>query len=258
MGCGAMKFNDALKTSVLADISVLPLESPETVKSWGATLVIAPHPDDESLGCGGAIALLRRFAMPVNILVISDGTLSHPNSKQFPAPALGELREREMLAALEILGVTSDKATFWRYRDRSVPDSKSGDFGQAVERCRSYLQQVKPQTVLLPWRRDPHPDHRASTEIIFETVRMLGQAPRLIEYPIWIWELAEASDAPRADEVRAWRLDISSANEQKQTAIMAHRSQTTDLIKDDPNGFRLTPEILANFAAPFEIYLESI
>jgi hypothetical protein len=42
----------------------------------------------------------------------------------------------------------------------------------------------------------------------------------------------------------------------KQQAIAAYRSQTTNLIDDDPEGFRLTPEMLANFAHPWEVYLE--
>ena len=66
----------------------LEIKMPETVIGWGNACVFAPHPDDESLGCGGAIALLRNFELPVNIIVMSDGTLSHPNSRKFPPAAL--------------------------------------------------------------------------------------------------------------------------------------------------------------------------
>ena len=253
-----MNGNLALQNSVLVDIPALPLRAAETVKLWGATCVVAPHPDDESLGCGGAIALLRRFDIEVSVLTMTDGTLSHPNSKRFPAPALRDLRESEMLDALDALGVTAENATFLRFKDRSVPDFENKNFAAAVEICEKYLRRTKPRTVLLPWRRDPHPDHRATTQIFFETIKRLDEPPRMLEYPIWIWELAETIDAPRAEEVRAFRLDIKTVSEQKQTAIAAHRSQTTDLIKDDPDGFRLTPDILDNFAAPFEIYLEGV
>lgn len=262
MICGAirriMNSNDVLRNSVLAEISALPLRNMETVKSWRETLVVAPHPDDESLGCGGAIALLRRFEIPVNVLVMSDGTLSHPNSRQFPAPVLRDLRESEMLAALAALGVSANQLAFLRFKDRSVPGSEDKNFAAAVSTCESYLRKIKPRTVLLPWRRDPHPDHRASSRVMFEALKNLGEQPQILEYPIWIWELAATADAPRSDEVRAFRLDIKTVSRQKQTAIGAHKSQTTDLIKDDPHGFRLTPEILENFAAPYEIYLESI
>lgn len=253
-----MNDNSRLQNSVLADVSLLPIRAAETVKNWGATLVVAPHPDDESLGCGGAIALLRRFEIEVSVLTMSDGTLSHPNSKQFPATTLRDLREREMLDALAVLDVPAENAAFLRFKDRSIPNFENENFAAAVEICEEYLRRVRPQTVLLPWRRDPHPDHRASTQIFFEAVKKIDAPPQILEYPIWIWELAEGDDAPRTDEVRAFRLDIKTVSAQKQTAIAAHQSQTTDLITDDPDGFRLTAEILENFAAPFEIYFESL
>jgi len=244
---------EVLQKSPLADVSSLSLQPAETVLSWGKTLVVAPHPDDESLGCGGAIALLQEFEREVKVLVLSDGTLSHPNSIKFPAGELRDLRETEMLAALEILGVEENAATFFRYLDRSVPNKETKDWQKSVERCRNYLREISPKTILLPWRRDPHPDHRAAYALIKAAN---DNSARIIEYPIWLWEIAESSDAPHADEVVAWRLDISRVIVKKQQAIRAHASQTTNLIDDDPQGFRLTENILINFSETYEVYLE--
>lgn len=238
-----------LNASPLADIFSIPLRNAETVKSWGKTLIVAPHPDDESLGCGGAIALLRHFNIEVEVLVLSDGTLSHPNSVKFPAEKLRDLRETEILNALEILGVQKENTTFFRYKDRAMPDNNST---QTVARCRKYLDLTKPQTILVPWRRDPHPDHRAA----FSLINAANKSAKIIEYPIWLWAIAKSDDAPKFEEVTAFRLDITSVNNQKQRAINAHKSQTTDLIDDDPHGFRLTPDVLANFAENWEVYLE--
>ena len=240
---------NVLNDSVLSNISAIKIESAETVLSWGKTLVVAPHPDDESLGCGGAIALLRNYGIEVFVLVLSDGTLSHPNSVKFPAEKLRDVREKEMLEALEILGVQSENTTFFRYKDRSVPNECAG---KTVGQCRDYLGKIKPQTILVPWRRDPHPDHRAA----YTLINAANESAKILEYPIWLWEIAESADAPRSDEVFVHRLDISPVTEKKRRAINAHVSQTTDLIDDDPDGFRLTPEILENFAADFEVYLE--
>ena len=238
-----------LEASPLADISSIPLKNSDSVKNWGKTLIVAPHPDDESLGCGGAIALLRNFNVEVKVLVLSDGTLSHPNSVKFPAEKLRDLRESEMINALKILGVNEENITFFRLKDRSVPNR---DSIQTVAKCKNYLDSIKPQTILVPWRRDPHPDHRAA----YSLLKAANKAAKIIEYPIWLWEIAESEDAPTFDEVDAFRLDISSVSLQKQRAINAHQSQTTDLIDDDPYGFRLTPDILANFAENWEVYLE--
>ena len=75
----------------------------------GNALVIAPHPDDESLGCGGTIALLRQRGYSVHVLFVSDGTMSHPNSPAYPAERLRKVREAEALDALEVPGRTCRK-----------------------------------------------------------------------------------------------------------------------------------------------------
>lgn len=231
----------------------ISLENEGFVKTFGKTLVVAPHADDESLGCGGAIALLRKYDVAVSILVLSDGTLSHPNSIKFPEQKLRELREKELLEAARILGVSEAKIKFLRYTDRSVPDEKSADFAAAVENVKGVLAAENPATIFVPWRRDPHPDHRAAFQLM-EAAKNANH--EIIEYPIWLYELAQSVDAPLASEVAAFRLDISSVIETKQRAIHAHVSQTTNLIDDDPHGFRLSEEVLANFAVPFEIYLK--
>lgn len=238
------------------DWSKIETQAAETVIEWGKTLVVAPHPDDESLGCGGAIALLRKHGRTVQVLTMSDGTLSHPNSKKFPAEKLRDLRENEMIAALQTLGVSAKETTFLRYRDRSVPNENAADFASAVEKVKNFLIENEPQTIVLPWRRDPHPDHRATWQIFSAATAEIERPFRILEYPIWLWEMAEAADLPQEKNIKTWRLAIGEVVAEKQQAIHAHASQTTDLIDDDPNGFRLSEEVLAHFAVPFEIYLE--
>ncbi len=230
----------------------------ETVISWGKTLVVAPHPDDESLGCGGAVALLRKFGNEVTVLTVSDGALSHPNSKKFPPERLRDLRESETIAALEILGVSADKITFLRFPDGSVPGEHSDDFAAVVTIVKDYLTEISPQTILLPWRRDPHPDHLATWQIVKAAMFERSGDYRALEYPIWLWERAENADLPREKNVKIHRLKIKEAIVQKQSAIRAHASQITGLIDDDPNGFQLSAEVLAHFDGEFEIYFEEI
>lgn len=249
---------ESLKRSPLAAPENLELKDGQTIQTWGRTLVVAPHPDDESLGCGGAIALLRESETEVFVLVLSDGTLSHPNSKKFPPEKLRILRETEIKNALEILGVAEKNIEFFRYRDRAVPQKNSENFGEIAARFGAYLDLVKPETVLVPWRRDPHPDHRAAFQIVDFTKKNFSGKLKIIEYPIWLWEIAETADAPRAREVAAWRLDIKNVRDKKLRAIYEHQSQITDLIDDDAEGFRLSPEILENFAGDWEVYLESL
>ena len=247
---------EVISQSPLANPTELPLSPKDTIAEFGSTLVVAPHPDDESLGCGGAIALLRQLGYLVQILVISDGTLSHPRSHKYPAPALAALRQQETLCALAKLGVEPSSVMFLGLKDGSVPVKNATGFDEAIALCRAKLAAFAPKTILLPWRRDPHPDHRASWQLIYTAMADLSLSSRLVEYPIWDWDPAQRGDVAAIGEITAWRLDISAVLPQKLQAIFSHRSQTTDLIDDDPEGFRLMPEMIAHFAHPWELYLE--
>lgn len=288
-----------LAGSALADPEALLLRPAEFVADFGTTLVVAPHPDDESLGCGGAIALLRRRGCRVHVLFVTDGAASHLHSRRYPPDELRALREREACSALSALGVARKHVAFLRLPDGAMPSPGSAEFDRAVDRIRGLLAEIAPQTLLLPWRRDPHPDHRAAVRLVRAALaeapaggqtsaatthadvsppepyactsvpRVPSQpdagipvpqgssVPRVVEYPIWLWHRGDPGDAPGKREARAWRLDISHVLDQKRNAIAAHRSQTTDLIDDDPTAFRLTPELLAPFLLPWEVYLEA-
>jgi LmbE family N-acetylglucosaminyl deacetylase len=241
--------------ALLEDPLAAPLRPPEFAASLGSTLVVAPHPDDESLGCGGAIALLRRHSVPVWTLFVTDGAASHTRSVRYPPPALAALREEEALAALSALGVKPDAVTFLRMPDRALPTPDSPEYVAPVKHVREIIAERAPQTVLLPWRRDPHPDHRGAAQLVRAALAQLPLPPRVLEYPIWLWHLAQPGDGPAPHEVIAWRLDIAPVLEEKRAAIAAHRSQTIGLA-DDPSGFRLTSDLLAPFVRPWELYFE--
>ncbi|AGY60605.1 PIG-L deacetylase family protein [Gloeobacter kilaueensis] len=237
-----------------------PLLPSTAIQQLGPALVVAPHPDDETLGCGGAIALLRKANIPVEVLVVSDGTRSHPGSRRWPAPALRKLREAETREALGVLGVESDCITFLGLPDGAVPFEMDLEaFAWAVQRCRRYLDEltIEVRAIVLPWRRDPHADHRAAWNLLYRASGGFRSFERRLEYPIWLWEQGGAQHLPQPWEVGSWRLDIAAVIERKLAAIAAHRSQTSDLIDDDPDGFRLTPETLAFFERPWECYLEA-
>lgn len=229
---------------------------PDDLHEIGNALVIAPHPDDESLGCGGTIALLRERGFAVHVLFVSDGTMSHPNSPTYPADRLRQLRESEAIDALRVLNVPPENATFMRLKDRQVPNSDSPAFADDAAFFHKLLVALNPATVLVPWRRDPHPDHRASWRLLQAAMAELPTRPRVFEYLIWLWELGNEADMPGRDEVMVWSVPIASVMDQRNRAIAAHRSQVTRLIDDDPTAFYLSPELLTHFDAPRELFLE--
>jgi LmbE family N-acetylglucosaminyl deacetylase len=242
--------------TLLANPEALPFRDIRTIDRQ-RVLIVAPHPDDETLGCGGAISLLCRQGYDVNVLIVSDGTGSHPNSQKYPAPILRWIRSQETLTALEILGVKRWAVTFLHLKDGAIPTVTAPKFHAAKVRCRKYLQATLPDTIFVPWRRDPHPDHRATWQLIQAAILSLGMMPQVIEYPIWDWDIQQQTTA-NLHQIAGWRLDIQSVLGQKTQAIDSYRSQLGQLIDDDPHGFCLSADMLVNFTRPWEVYFEEM
>ncbi len=243
---------------VTFDFHALPLHPASYAATLGPTIVVAPHPDDESLGCGGLLALLAQAGVPVWCVLVSDGTMSHPSSAKFPAPARQALRETELRLALAELGLDPHNLLALNLPDSRVPGPDTAAGAAAVQQLIALLREQQPATILCPWRRDPHPDHRATSQLVRAALAQLPRPPRLLEYVVWAWERAIPADLPRPGEVTGWQLDVSSVLDVKQRAIAAHASQLPgSCIDDDPAGFTLAPSMLAHFERPLEAYLEA-
>ena len=225
-----------------------PIETPD---DWGAPRCVAPQPHDEAMGCGGTLALLSQNGVRTGIAWVSDGGLSHPNSPSHPRPKLAALRETEALKAAQELGAR--QTYFQRLPDGALPFPNDAGFDEAVASAYEILVEFAPQTLLLPWRRDPHRDHRASW-IIWATAARHHSLHRY-EYLVWAFERAAQSEWPCDEEAAAFRVNIAAVAACKRAAIEAHQSQISDLIADDPTAFRLSPEVLNHFAGPFENWI---
>ena len=237
-----------------------PLRPADFAATLGSTVVIAPHPDDEALGCGGLLALLHQAGQATAAVLVSDGSMSHPNSNTFSPEARRAVREAEFRHALTILGADAAEPLLLRLPDSRVPaTADAAGFGAAVEQLRAFLTKQQATTVLVPWRRDPHPDHRATTALVQLALAGLSQPPRRLEYVVWAWERAAPEDLPTAaDAVQGFRLDTRAVVAQKQRAVAAHRSQVAPgVFTDDAGGFLLSEEMLAHFSVPYEVYFEA-
>jgi LmbE family N-acetylglucosaminyl deacetylase len=219
----------------------------------GGLVVVAPHPDDESLACGGLIAEACTQSRPTRVIVVSDGTGSHPASKTHPTSRLRQLREAETEEAARELGLDPRNAVFLRLPDRFVP-SAGPSAEEAIVKILACATEVNAEAIFVSWRQDPHCDHQASYRLARAVQRRLPNV-RLYEYAVWASELDAATPIERVRD--GFRIYIGHTLEKKRRAIAAHRSQTSDLIQDDPDGFRLTPVDLARFDRPFEFFFES-
>jgi len=243
-------------TSLLIEPERHPLCPAEAAAALGRTIVFAPHPDDESLGCGGLLALLADAGVAATVVIMTDGSRSHPNSVTHSRARLAAIREDETLDAVAALGLAPPRVRFLRFRDCGLPTEETAAYSEAMARVRALVAEIRPETVLVPWRRDPHCDHVSTWHLLRAAIAGMPRRPRWLEYPVWAWPHADAAVAPRRDEACVWRIDITSVLARKQWAIAQHRSQLGRLIHDDPEGFVLKPEMLAYFTQPWELFIE--
>jgi LmbE family N-acetylglucosaminyl deacetylase len=216
----------------------------------GGLVVIAPHPDDESLGCGGLIAEACAGRRHVRVVILSDGTGSHPASKLYPRDRLRELRESESRAAATELGLDPSHLLFLQLPDRFV-SSEGKEADNAVSRIVGCAEQSGAAALFVTWRHDPHCDHQAAYRIARKAQQRLAGV-ELYEYSIWGANLPP--DAPVTAPRVGFRLRLEQRLVKKKRAIAAHRSQTMQLISDDPTGFCLSATDLAWFTSPYEAF----
>ncbi|HEY2579267.1 MAG TPA: PIG-L deacetylase family protein [Streptosporangiaceae bacterium] len=152
-------------------------------------LVIAPHPDDEVLGCGGSIAKLTAAGARVQVGYLTSG---EQGSGEIPADELGLLREREARAAVSVLGVDPDEVSFLRIGDGTI-DPHGLVQVEAVIRL---VRQVRPALVYLPHEHDGSFDHQAAHHLAVRALDMAGSrnfahlggphwVPAVLGYEVW-------------------------------------------------------------------------
>jgi LmbE family N-acetylglucosaminyl deacetylase len=230
----------------------LPLAGLKRLIGDGGVVVIAPHPDDESLGCGALLAAAAKGHVPTRIVVVSDGCLSHPNSRLYPRERLRRTRQEEARDAAQTLGLAVQDVVFLDLPDASVP-AAGATAERAAERIAAVANEAGARSLFVTWRHDTHCDHQAAYAMARAAQRMLTEA-RLFEYSIWGRSVSsETLDAPPP---RGWRFPIAVHRERKRAAINAHASQVSLLIDDDPEGFVLPAEIIADCLRRDELFLE--
>src|SRR6202012_6001962 len=123
-------------------------------------IVLSPHPDDESLGAGGLIALARRHEQDVAVVLLTDGSMSHPNSRAYPRERLVTTRRSELAQAARVLSLDPSRLIELGLPDAATP--KSGpDFDRALECVSRLVIALSARTVFVTWAHDPHFDHEA-------------------------------------------------------------------------------------------------
>src|ERR1700723_1734136 len=110
-------------SDVIVAMETLPDAELDTILGGERPLILAPHPDDESLGCGGLIAACCQRGRPPFVGILTDGAASHPGSMDYPPDRLRAPRAQEALQAVAALGLAPDSLAFFSYPDAALPSS---------------------------------------------------------------------------------------------------------------------------------------
>ena len=210
-------------------------------------VLVMAHPDDETLGCGMALAEAARAGNPIELVLVTDGEGSHSNSKRYPRERLIELRATELATALHAL-TGSQTTPITRLR---LPDGRSTRadlLPPAFERLRDYVAPRGVTAVWSNWVGDPHCDHVTAALIAADLADALG-------VPNWSCPVWGRFETPPPDLERGMTFYSERANADKRRAMAAYRSQLTALIDDDPDGFVMSRNQQEHFADSMEIFL---
>jgi LmbE family N-acetylglucosaminyl deacetylase len=212
----------------------------------GPIVVVAPHPDDETLGLGGTLHQLAATGRPLKLLAITEGEASHPNSRTLSPAALAARRAEERLRALRCLGC--EQATVVSLGE---PDGGVRASAQLIARIAEHLRSAS--WCLATYRSDGHPDHDAAGEAAAAAASSLGVP--FGEYLIWTWQL-ERPDSNRVPWTRARRVTLDeTAQRAKARALAEFQSQIAPLSSQPGDEAILSDSFLGHFRREFEVIL---
>lgn len=212
-------------------------------------VVLAAHPDDETLGAGGLLAKLHAAGAAIEVLLCTAGEASHPESQTTTAEQLAAVRLSEFQTA--VTGLAPSAA--WRFMElrdgqlASDPSPIAAAVREAITRPGCPAERV---AIVAPYRGDGHTDHDVLGTVAAEVANEGGHG--LLEYPIWYWLWA----SPEDPTWKSWVQVPLAPEEQhaKAKAMRSHASQTNPLSDQPGDETLLSEAFLEHFSRPRELF----
>ena len=204
-------------------------------------LILSPHPDDETLGCGGTRRLLLQRKTPVKVIFLTSGDKADPSHKLSqlvqhknpPTPSFLKrgkaglhnispdqnhvthyslLREKEAVKALRVLGISDYE--FFRFPDREL----DAYYRDALERLLNVVETYMPDTIYSPSVIELNPDHRVTAALSLEIQRIMMEREECMPIKLVLYEV---STPLRPNTL----VDVTKVYDRKIRAIKKHKSQ---------------------------------
>jgi LmbE family N-acetylglucosaminyl deacetylase len=155
---------------------------PETVTSpeHGRVLVVAPHPDDDLLGCGGTASLHALQGDPVHVVIAYDGLLGDPEGR-YDRTELARMRREEAVAGGACVGL--EHYEFWSYPEGHEPTAD--ELRAGATRLAERMTELGTDTVYAPWIGEQHLDHHVLARVVRLACALSGFSGRAWGYEVW-------------------------------------------------------------------------
>ncbi len=197
---------------------------------WRATrwLVLAPHPDDETLGTGALIAQTAAGSRLAGVVYLTDGSGSHPHTDGGVRKLAGVRLREAGLSLFYLTGCRRYAPVCLGWRDARPETPQSMEFQKSVSQMAALCRRRRVDAIAVTAHHEPHCDHAAAAHLAYAVARCAKRPIRVAEYCVWAPHLPVKAFTP----LRTRSMPIGK----RRRALRAHRSQLT--LSYGP-GFRL-------------------
>lgn len=164
----------------------------------GISLIIAPHPDDEALRCGGFISHLCNEGTPPHVIIMTGGGGSqNSNSTIISSEEIISKRRKLTLNSAQQLGLPEENIHFLDFIDGHISEKPEKE----MNRLQKLIEEIQPNNIFIPHSGEGWPDHIMTREILLSQLEDNSDKsnPQFFEYCVWMWYY------------NVWRLDWKNA-----------------------------------------------
>lgn len=145
------------------------------------SIVIAPHPDDEIIGCAGLIRQLLKAGKQLDVVILSGGEKSHSGCCQIDEKTLIEARRNLSRQAAQVVGLPLEHLHFLNYPDGNIAYNHL-----ETNRLKQLITEMRPDTIFIPHKGEGWSDHVEAGRIIKKLTEDCTDI-QLYEYCVWFW-----------------------------------------------------------------------